>query len=217
MSNIKKFSSRKEVTEFLTTKEIDTSNWSEEKWLSLNKGQAEIHIMDLAECIYDAMNESTPKQLQAGEWHLPFEDKIHGIEHIVQVGGTSENPILPSISEIKVKISTAMSARTSYTIVGEEKEIKLDTLVRLHDKLITANPLHASPMEHCAQAMSDEECLSFIKGKMDVEEFHEKEGGDDFGPDAYYSGKSMQDESTGWCRNFRGFKQYRYILENQKE
>ena len=29
MNNIKRFSSRKEVTEFLTTKGIDTSNWSE--------------------------------------------------------------------------------------------------------------------------------------------------------------------------------------------
>jgi hypothetical protein len=41
-------------------------------WLQINKGQAEIHMMALAEEIYDAMNESTPKQLQAGEWHLPM-------------------------------------------------------------------------------------------------------------------------------------------------
>ena len=72
MSNLKRFSSRKEVTEFLKEKGIDTSNWSEEKWLSINKGMAEIHIMDLAECIYDAMNESTPKQLKSGEWHIPM-------------------------------------------------------------------------------------------------------------------------------------------------
>ena len=41
-------------------------------WLQRNEGQAEIHIMDLAEKIYDAINESTPKQLQAGEWHIPM-------------------------------------------------------------------------------------------------------------------------------------------------
>ena len=72
MSNIKRFSSRKEVTEFLATKEINTSNWSEEKWLKLNKGQAEIHMMALAESIYDAVNESTPKQLESGQWHIPM-------------------------------------------------------------------------------------------------------------------------------------------------
>ena len=76
MSNIKKFSSRKEVTEFLKEKGIDTSNWSEEKWLSINKGQAEIHMMALAECIYDAVNESTPRQLQENEWHLPMIEVI---------------------------------------------------------------------------------------------------------------------------------------------
>lgn len=76
MNNIKRFSSRKEVTEFLKEKGIDTSNWSEEKWLQLNKGQAEIHMMALAESIYDAMNESTPKQLKAGEYHIPMVEVI---------------------------------------------------------------------------------------------------------------------------------------------
>lgn len=45
-------------------------------WRSINKGQAEIHMMALAESIYDSMNESTPKQLQAGQWHLPMIEVI---------------------------------------------------------------------------------------------------------------------------------------------
>src|SRR5574343_194809 len=45
-------------------------------WLSLNKGQAEIHTMALAEAMWDAYNESTPKELKAGEWHIPFSDDI---------------------------------------------------------------------------------------------------------------------------------------------
>ncbi len=76
MSNLKRFSSRKEVTEFLKEKGIDTSNWSEEKWLSINKGQAEIHMMALAESIYDAVNESTPRQLKEEEWHIPMIEVI---------------------------------------------------------------------------------------------------------------------------------------------
>ena len=46
------------------------------EWLQINKGQAEIHMMALAECIYDAVNESTPKQLQAGEYHIPMIEVI---------------------------------------------------------------------------------------------------------------------------------------------
>lgn len=45
-------------------------------WLSHNKGQAEIHMMALAECIWDAVNESTPKQLNANQWHIPMIEVI---------------------------------------------------------------------------------------------------------------------------------------------
>ena len=43
-----------------------------EDWLVINESQAEIHIQALAEAMYDAMNESTPKELKSGEFHLPF-------------------------------------------------------------------------------------------------------------------------------------------------
>lgn len=39
--------------------------------LKVNQSQAEIHIQALAECMWDAYNESEPKQLQAGQWHIP--------------------------------------------------------------------------------------------------------------------------------------------------
>ena len=48
------------------------NNYSTLDWLKLNKGQAEIHMMALAESIYDAVNESTPIQLSPNEWHIPM-------------------------------------------------------------------------------------------------------------------------------------------------
>ena len=45
---------------------------SEIDWFKVNKGQAEIHMMALAECIWDAYNESTPKVLSPNEWHIPM-------------------------------------------------------------------------------------------------------------------------------------------------
>lgn len=41
-------------------------------WLKINKGQAEIHMMELAECMYDALQESIPNVLTEGEYHIPF-------------------------------------------------------------------------------------------------------------------------------------------------
>ena len=45
---------------------------SELDWLKINKGQAEIHIMELSEKIYDCIQESVPTQLKENEWHIPF-------------------------------------------------------------------------------------------------------------------------------------------------
>ena len=66
------FKTRKEVSTFLKEKNIDTTNWTEEKWQSINTSQAEIHIQALAEAMWDAKNESKPDQLESGEFHLPF-------------------------------------------------------------------------------------------------------------------------------------------------
>ena len=207
MSNIKKFSSRKEVTEFLATKGINTSNWSEEKWLSINKGQAEIHIMDLAEKIYDAYNESTPKQLKSNQWHIPFEDKIGNFVNIPLYPEVSNKEIEDNVILNKVKISVAMAARTSYTVVGEEKGLDYEALIGLHDRLLAQDPPHSSPLEHCARAMSDEEHGNYIKGKIDLIDIDEPE----------YNGGIYEPKFSekGWCNNFKGFIPYRYLVDNK--
>lgn len=45
---------------------------SELEWLQINYSQAEIHMQALAESMWDAMNESSPRLLQPGEYHVPF-------------------------------------------------------------------------------------------------------------------------------------------------
>ena len=187
MSNIKRFSSRKEVTEFLTTKEIDTSNWSEEKWSSINTGQAEIHMMALAECIYDAMNESIPKKLAPNSWHIPFSNKIPFVGNLTESIDEDNTYWKDYDEQNKVKISVAMAARTSYTVVGEEKDIDYKKMIELHDRLIAQDPPHSSPMEHCCICVTDEDYNKSFKG-----------------------------EEKGWFRNYKGFKSYRQIIEESK-
>ena len=190
MSNIKKFSSRKEVTEFLTTKEIDTSNWSEEKWLSLNKGQAEIHMMFLAEKIYDAMQESKPKVLKAGEWHIPM---ITDLERY------------KLLTNDQIKLSVGRAANTSYTVVGDGKELTLGQAIKIHDKCKKLN--HSSVFEHCARAMSNEEHNSYLKGVIELIDIDEPE----------YNGGIYEPKFSekGWCNNFKGFIPYRYLVDNR--
>lgn len=175
-------------------------------WLQQNQGQAEIHMMALAESIYDAVNESTPKHLKAGEWHIPFGDKIlitenwnEDIEALVDTPFKTAD-IKKAVELLEVKISTAMAARTSYTVVGDEKEVDYKKMIELHDRLIAQNPPHSSPMEHCARVMSNIEYATFIKGS----------GTSQLGTDSVYFNKDFQ----GWCRNFKGFIPYRHIIES---
>lgn len=67
------FKSRKEFVKAKNNKEEGFHYpVSQLGWLQLNKGQAEIHMMELSEIMHDAYQESTPVQLKEGEWHIPM-------------------------------------------------------------------------------------------------------------------------------------------------
>jgi len=158
---------------------------NQDYWLQINKGQAEIHMMALAEAMWDCMNESTPKELKAGEWHIPFGDRFD-IDETTKIIDQSKD----SLEMIPIKIATARCARVSYTLVGdEEKEANYENDIKLHDRLAKSG--HWSPFEHCAKAMSSKEY------------------------DSWHRGNSKQTGGLGWCGNFRGFIQYRKLFENE--
>lgn len=183
------YKSKKEALKYgLSNGEL--KNWSDLDWLQNNEGQAEIHIMDLAEKIYDAMNESTPKQLSPNEWHIPMVDKIPFVGNLTKNIDENNTYWKDYDEQNKVKISVALAARTSYTIVGDEKEIDYEKMIELHDRLISQDPPHSSPLEHCARAMSGAIYESFYKGQIGL-------GGE-----------------AGWCNNLKGFIPYRYMIDN---
>ena len=107
----------------------------------------------------------------------------------------------------KIFTSVAMAARTSYTVVGEEKGLDYEALIGLHDRLIAQDPPHSSPLEHCARAMSNEEHNSYLKGVIELIDIDEPE----------YNGGIYEPKFSekGWCNNFKGFIPYRYLVDNK--
>jgi thymidylate synthase ThyX len=177
-------------------------------WATLNKGQAEIHMMALAEAMWDALGESTPVKLKAGEYHIPFSDSIDDIQlcdTIEKVYGIKPLDITrysKAFEEVRIKIATARCARVSYTIVGEEgKEPNYENDIKLHDRLVKSG--HMSPTEHCARAMSAEEYVRH--GIISPLKEEDKIVGD-------IRNCNMQE---GWSGNFRGFIQYRKMIPNE--
>lgn len=159
--------------------------------LKHNKGQAEIHIMDLAEKIYDAMNESTPKQLQPGEWHIPFGDRVDEKELdklMPEIRPASLNWYIEQLNILKIKVATARCARLSYMTFDGEIDYEKD--IKLHNTLLESG--HASPFEHVCRVLTNEEyesCGKVIPLENGTFEFQK-----------------------GWVDNFRGYKSYRRIL-----
>lgn len=129
----------------------DTHDFTELDWLKHNEGQAEIHMMDLAEKMYDTFTTNTPKKLISNEWHIPFREKIIG-----SYGQLSDNNL--------IKISVAMSAHTSYTTIEGAKKRKIGDWIGLFERLSKQDPPHSSPMEHCCVCVSERDYKKSYKG-----------------------------------------------------
>ncbi len=181
------FKSRKDA---IARTEGECDGWTEEDWRECNISQAEIHIQALAEAMWDARNESTPKVLGIGEWHIPFANTIsHSIledEVIfkdpnwkkVWIDPYEGNPEYEKyVNGLNLKIATAKCARVSYTTVGSENKSAYTADIELYNKLLESG--HMSPFEHCAQVMCETD---------------------------YYE--------RPWSRNFKGFMQYRELVED---
>lgn len=93
--------------------------------------QPEIQITAIA--MREAMNDSKPKLLHPGQWHVPY---------ILP----EERAILPW--DKLIKLSVARCARVSYLTHGEGK-LDLDADFALHDRLRDSG--HMSPFEHQAK------------------------------------------------------------------
>ncbi|HCJ5492492.1 TPA: FAD-dependent thymidylate synthase [Escherichia coli] len=116
---------------------VTATEWA--NWFELrNHKDADPTIKRLAEVMLAAMEASTPKHLEAGEWHLPYVSK-------------EEKSALPIAT--LVKISAARCARVSYlTHDGEFPDVDKD--IALYERLVGSRPLHASPIEHQARVIN---------------------------------------------------------------
>jgi len=113
---------------------------------------AEPHFQNLAYKVREAFDTSMPKPKQWGEWPLPLFDssgetqKYHGRDIPVQSWDdyTLDKEEWP-------KVSAGRCARVSYLTHDGKRDPAED--IRLYNQLAGSFPLHASPLEHPAQAV----------------------------------------------------------------
>lgn len=190
----------KSKKDYIEDHKLDFSPYNNIQWLEVSKSGAEIHIQALAEAMWDARNESEPRKLEVGEWHIPFGDQMDNeMLYFISQGGDhqTDEELAETFILNKLKIAVARCARLSYMTFDGEIDYNKDIV--LFQQLLESK--HASPFEHCARAMDKDEYTSFIKGKGM----------------AGYIGEPLgfKKENLGWCNNFRGFIPYRYLIENK--
>jgi len=127
-------------------------------------GQAQPEIAALAELMWELHKASTPQKLEKGQWHLPLisdEEKAAAMAHPLPsgVGDPWEIAAYEAVWMPLIKQSTARCARVSYLNHEGKKPTPAEDYA-LYDRLLTSQPLHASPPEHPARAESDPELKS---------------------------------------------------------
>jgi hypothetical protein len=169
-----------------------------------NHPDAEIHIQSLARKIQEALGSSTPQELEEGEWHLPF-IKHEDHEYVKNI------PTEVAISTL-IKISSARCARVSYLNFYGKNDYNAD--LRLYDQLITNKPMHASPIEHQAQALSHKyhEChLCEFDLNQTLPKGLELRITDH--TDWHSSNLPVGRKLEVWSGNLKGWIQYRKVME----
>lgn len=163
----------------------------------------------LAYKMYQAMQESTPKLLRPGEWHLPFVDCTRDFDGRIQYVARVDDEYIELTLEEAQRISASCTAQTSY----RKSDDSLEKADKVFDMLINADVLHASPFGHLATPVAEEYATYHDYGchRLDYDE----------SINVVHSSKTWQKGITHLNRNgvfcsgnLTGFISYRHLMEN---
>ena len=118
---------------------------------------AQPEIKHLADLMYEAMQNSVPELLRAGEWHTPYvhherdTSSMHTGELLYYVLNYAGNKKYLTKEEA-IKVSCSCAAQVSY----RKNDASIEKALAIYDKLVNSDPVHASAFEHCATPIYNE-------------------------------------------------------------
>lgn len=132
---------------------ITSTEWDNFLWLRDHR-DAEPHLQDLARLVQTALESADIQDLEPGKWHLPYikpeEDTFYVRKWLSENGGSGNHheTRLKRTNEVFLKLSAARCARISYKPFDGNASIERE--LERYDSLVTADRVHASPLEHQA-------------------------------------------------------------------
>jgi hypothetical protein len=131
-------------TEFAQNIKVVVTSTSYDNWFWLRHCEmADPTIKVLANVMLAAYNESSPRLLLPGEWHVPFYFDGYWSDAGMTVEGVAVDINGHTLAEA-LKISSSCCAQVSY----RKSDDSLEKAVGLYDRLVGADKVHASPFEH---------------------------------------------------------------------
>ena len=129
----------------------------------------------LAHKMLAAYNESIPKKLINGDWHIPFGDKIdeNRLFGVIPYEFPESKINDSLLNEMKMKVATARCARVSYYNFEGKDDYAKD--IETCEKLFGSVPRHLSPAEHVAQALDSTEYIGNFGGFKQYRKFFQDE------------------------------------------
>lgn len=158
---------------------------------------AQPEICMLAYKIYEGMQQSKPKPLKFGDYHLPYLETMVDTDSFEIKYWIEKDSHLEQLTlEQAIKISAASCASVSYRTEG----VTLEKAEKIFDMLIKAEVVHSSPFEHIATPIVFKE----TKEISNVFEYLDK-----------VDGVTHVNKQGDLCSgNLRGWIQYRHLLLN---
>lgn len=168
-------------------------------WLRFHE-DSQPEICELARCMLVAYKRSKPRELNPGDWHLPY----YGNGYWKKSHPLSDADSQAQFVEDALKISASCCAQVSY----RKSDSSLEKAETVWERLVASQPVHASPTEHQATPMQSSE--GFIIVHTEQGWHNEFERG--------VTGRLIDAESgnlgSGVSNNFKGWIQHRALIAN---
>lgn len=155
-------------------------------WLR-NHEDAQPEIKKLAELMLVELEESDPIPLIPGEWHLPYYGEY--------------GALFGSFSDEELENAKAVSASCCAQVSYRKLDDSLEKALKVYERLVESEPVHASPFEHCATPTQEPDKY----GKVNHS----------FNPNSWEEGITHVDKYGTLCSgNFKGWIQHRQLIPN---
>jgi thymidylate synthase ThyX len=116
---------------------------------------AQPEIREAAEAMRDAIKRSTPAELHPTQWHVPY---INAEDYAWASQIEASDPAMDDPEQfwrMLCRVSAARCARVSYLTQSGVRDPGED--LAMYNRLVEADPPHASPLEHVARPTEDPE------------------------------------------------------------